>query len=517
MNRYYNVMPRYAAIDIGSNSVRLQVAEVVPGAPVKILSADREVTRIGASVFSAGVISKEALDFVSAVLARMADTYQKFDVSAIRAVATSAVRDASNQAEFAIRASEAAGTPIEIISGAEEARLIHMGVQSRWPHPKQRVITVDVGGGSAELILAENGALVEGISRPLGAVRLTENFLKNDPPSGTDLHRLEKFIDEKIEPAFKRIGSAHVDRVIATSATAAAIVCAINRIPRARREEADRLRATTSQVRAFYRDLSARDLNGRKKIAGIGPRRAEIITAGTAVFLRILERFHLPSVYYSSAGVRDGIIADLAARGAGRELSRLSREQLRVVEAMSRKYGVEVKHGRKVAAIGHTLFDTLHPIHKLPPTEGKLLEAAAYLHDTGHFVSDTAHHKHSAYLVQNSDMPGFTDTERRMIGLLCRYHRKSMPAARHDQFQSLPPDAKKTVQMLAPLLRIADGLDSGREQKIEDVECHLGNGSVSLVVNGKGDLDLETWAGERAIEVFRQVYNLPISLVRAKR
>jgi Exopolyphosphatase len=485
--------------------------------PAKILAADREVTRIGASVFRAGVISKEALDFVTSVLARMAATYQKLDVVAIRAVATSAVRDASNQAEFAIRASEAAGTPIEIISGAEEARLIHLGVQSRWPQPKQRVIMVDVGGGSAEVILADKGALVEGISRPLGAVRLTEVFLKNDPPSATDLHRLEKFIDEKIEPAIRRIGSEPVDRVIATSATAAAVVCAINRIPRARREEADRLRATVSQIRGFYRDLSARDLNGRKKVAGIGPRRAEIITAGTAVFLRILERFHLPSLYYSAAGVRDGIIADLAARGAGRELSRLNREQLRLVEAMSRKFGVEVKHGRKVASICHKLFDSLHSVHKLPPADGKLLEAAAYLHDTGHFISDTGHHKHSAYLVQNSDMPGFTDMERRLIGLLCRYHRKSMPAARHDQFQSLPPEAKRTLQMLAPLLRIADGLDSGREQKIEDVECHLGNGSVSLVVSGKGDLDLETWAAERAGDVFRQAYNLPITLMRAKR
>ncbi|HUS05587.1 MAG TPA: Ppx/GppA phosphatase family protein [Bryobacteraceae bacterium] len=509
-------MPRYGAIDIGSNSLRMQVAEVLPGSAPTILTADREVTRIGEGVFRAGVIPEKTIDFVCSVLTRMAATYQKLEIVAIRAVATSAVRDASNQSEFVERASEAAGTPVEIISGPEEARLIHLGVQSRWPQPKQRVLIVDVGGGSAEIISAEHGVMVEGVSRPLGAVRLTEVFLKTDPPTSKDIHRLEQFIDEKMEPALKRMGGQHVDRAIATSATAAAIVCAVNRIPRPRREEADRLRATLTQVKGFYRELCHKDLNARRKIAGVGPRRAEIITAGTAVFLRVLERFRLASLYYSAAGVRDGIIADLASRGLG-EVSRLNRGQLRVVEAMSRKYGVQVKHGRKVAAIGHTLFENLHPVHKLAPDSGRLLEAAAYLHDTGHFVSDTGHHKHSSYLVLNSDMPGFTDLERRLVGLLCRYHRKSMPSPRHEQFQSLSADDKRTLQMLAPLLRIADGLDSGREQKVEEVECQLNNGAVSLVVRGEGDLDLETWAAERAGDVFRQVYNLPLTLVRAKR
>ena len=143
-----------------------------------------------------------------------------------------------------------------------------------------------------------------------------------------------------------------------------------------------------------------------------------------------LRQFRLPSLYYSSAGLRDGIIADLATRGVGRELSQLDAEQRRLMTAMARRYGVPLPHARKVAALAHTLFDSLQSLHALPPAYGKAIEAAAYLHDTGHYISDTRHHRHSFYLVANSDMPGFTERERRLIANLCRYHRKSTPAQR---------------------------------------------------------------------------------------
>jgi exopolyphosphatase/guanosine-5'-triphosphate,3'-diphosphate pyrophosphatase len=509
-------MPRYAAIDIGSNSVRMQAAEVIPGMPARILMADREVTRLGASVFESGRISEEAMTFVCDVLKRMVDAYRTVEVVAVRAVATSAVRDASNQAEFVDRASEALGTPVEIISGPEEARLIHVGVQSRWPHPKQRILIVDVGGGSAELIVSEKGEMKEGLSRPLGAVRLTEVFLKNDPPTDPELNRLNAFIDERLEPTFKRI-HGKFDRVIATSATAAALVSGVNRIPRPRRDEADRLRARTTEVRKFLKELASRDLAGRKKMHGVGPRRAEIIVAGAAVFLRVLESLRLQAMYYSVAGVRDGVIADLAARGVGGEASRLTRQQLRIAESMCRKYSVDLRVARHIARISTHLFENLQALHGLSPEHGKLLEAAAYLHDLGHYISDTGHHKHSAYVVMNSDMPGYTDQERLFIALLCRYHRKSMPAQSHVPFQSLTSDQKRAIILLTPLLRLAVGLEEGNEQRIGGIECRVSNGVVKLNLRGEGDLDLEMWAAERAAEIFRQVYGVSMNVERPAR
>jgi exopolyphosphatase/guanosine-5'-triphosphate,3'-diphosphate pyrophosphatase len=306
------------------------------------------------------------------------------------------------------------------------------------------------------------------------------------------------------------------DRLVATSATAAAIVCAVNRVRRSRRDEADRLKASVSQIRKFYNEVCAQDLAGRRKILGIGPKRAELIVAGTAVFLRALELFHQPALHYSDAGVRDGIIADLAARGVGRELSMLNRDQRRAVEQMARRYGVQVTHARKVAELAHRLFESLQALHRLPPALGKLLEAAAYLHDIGHYVSDTAHHKHSYYLVINSDLPGFTDTERQMIALLCRYHRRTMPVSRHSPFQALDPESRRAILLLTPLLRIADSLDRSHEQRVSDLLVQLRNGSVALALKSAQDTDLELWAAERVADSFRETYQLPLTLTRVR-
>ena len=509
-------MPRYAAVDIGSNSVRMQVAEISPGAPTKILAAERQVTRLGASVFQSGRIAPEAMEYLAGILAKMAQVYRKQEVIAVRAVATSAVRDAGNQHEFIERASAVLGVPVEIISGQEEARLIHLGVQSRWPQTDKRVLILDVGGGSAELILSDRGELVEAYSKPLGAVRLTEAFLKNDPPAALELHRMYEYIEEKLATPLRRIGTGPFDRMIATSATAAAIVCAVNRVGRARREEADRLKASVQQVRKFYREVSAADLAHREKIQGLGPRRAEIIVAGAAVFRRAMELFQQPSLHYSAAGVRDGIIADLATRGVGRELTMLNRDQRRVVEQMVRRYGSPILHARKVAELAHRLFEDLQPLHKLPPGHGKLLEAAGYLHDIGHFVSASSHHKHSYYLVAHSDLPGFTDQERQMIALLCRYHRKSMPLPRHSPFQSVDPDSRRAITFLTPLLRIADSLDRSHEQRVSEMQVQIRNGSVTLGLETKDDADLEMWAVERVADAFRETYQTSLSLTQVK-
>jgi exopolyphosphatase/guanosine-5'-triphosphate,3'-diphosphate pyrophosphatase len=510
-------MPRYAAVDIGSNSIRMLAAEVIGGSPVKTLASSRQVTRLGESVFHTGRVSPDAMDLCSNVLAQMAAEYRAVGVVGVRAVGTSALRDASNQSEFLRRASASLETPVEVISGQEEARLIHLGVQRRWPHPTGRVLMVDIGGGSAELMLSEHGRLVQAFSKQLGALRLKEVFLKTDPPETRELHRMEGYIQERIVDAVRRFGPAPYDRAIATSATAAAIICAVNRVPRAKRDTADRLRATISQVRGFYREVSSRNLDSRRKIPGIGPRRAEIIVPGAAMLLAVLNEFRLAKLHYSSAGLRDGIVADLAARGVGRELSQLDAEQRRLMSAMTRRYGVPLSHARKVGALAHTLFDSLQSLHFLPPSYGKVLEAASYLHDIGHYVSDTRHHRHSFYLVANSDMPGFTERERQLIANLCRYHRKSAPDATHSTFQVLDPEAKRAVTLLTPLLRLADALDRGNEQKVESIECQIRNSDVIVRLRSEADVDLEQWAGERVADAFRAAYarQLAITKVRA--
>ena len=494
----------------------MEAAEVIPGQPTRVLASDREVTRLGESVFRSGSVSEQALREACAVLARMAELYKKVEVVGVRAVATSAIRDTSNQQDFLARVSEAAGTRVEIISGREEARLIHLGVQSDWPQNGKRVLVIDIGGGSAEIVASEGGQLREAFSKPLGAVRLHEIFLKDEPPTTRQLHQMNEFIQEKLATTVSRLGHQGWDRAIATSATASAVASAVARVPRSEREAIDRMRVTTPQVRQLYRKLSELNLAGRRKVTGIGPRRAEIIVPGIAVLLDFLEQFHMPAAYYSRAGVRDGIIADLAARNVGAELSRLSRDQRREVEEMGRRFGVPREHARRVAELSSLLFVGLHPLHGLPPAYGKLVEAASYLLDVGHYISSSSHHKHSQYVVANADMAGFTERERLLIASLCRYHRKAMPDPMHSAYQALTAEERRQLVLMIPILRLADNLVRSHDQRIETVDTLLHDNEVVLQVHSRGNIDLEQWGAERTADAFQQVYGKPVKVTKAK-
>jgi exopolyphosphatase/guanosine-5'-triphosphate,3'-diphosphate pyrophosphatase len=321
---------------------------------------------------------------------------------------------------------------------------------------------------------------------------------------------MEEFIEEKLAVAAQKIGSVHFDRAIGTAASASAVVCAANRIPRVDRELADRKKVSTAQLRRLYRGLSKMDVASRRKVEGLGYRRAEIILPGVAVLLRTLETFGLSGLSYCAAGVRDGIIRDLANRGAGLERARLDREQREMVEQFARRFGVDLKHARKVAYFARELFHALASLHQLPPGEGRLLEAASYLFDVGHAISDAGHHKHSLYIVSNADLGGFTDIERLQVAMLCRYHRKSMPGARHADFMALPPENRRSITFLAPLLRIADALDRSREQRVDQIECTPAPDGVILKLKANQDTGLEKWAVEGAAGVFRQIYEKPL-------
>jgi exopolyphosphatase/guanosine-5'-triphosphate,3'-diphosphate pyrophosphatase len=252
-------------------------------------------------------------------------------------------------------------------------------------------------------------------------------------------------------------------------------------------------------------------------MTGSGPRRAEIIIPGAAVLLYLLEGLRMESVYYSAAGVRDGIIADLAARGVGRELSQLSTEERDVVEEMAIHFAVPMRHARKVAKLSNDLFSGFADAHRLPRHYGKLLEAAAYLHDVGHYVSDTRHHKHSYYLVANSELPGFTRQEREVIANLCRYHRKATPSEEHGNVQQMDDEGRHALTLLMPLLRLADGLDRSRGQRIRSLECRERDSDFNILLSAppETDIDLELWAAERLNGMFREVYGKTLVLTRS--
>ena len=500
-------MNRYGAIDIGSNSIRMQAAEVVAGEPIKTLAEDREVTRLGESVFKDGVVSPEAMDLTGRVLRRMADGLKACGVDVFRAVATSAVRDARNQDEFLLRAQLAlGGVRPEIISGAEEARLIHLGVQTRWPHPSERTLIIDIGGGSAEVIESNAGEVQSALSKPLGAVRLTRLFFSEDPPSPKALQQFEDFVLEKTAAIKSEISGGPFDRVIATAATGAAVIRAVEDISTSDGEKADRVSVDTAQVRGLYESLARKNLRERQSTTGIGARRAEIVVAGAGVLALLLEGLGAEQCAHSSAGVRDGVIADLAAHAQEFSRQHLDADQRQTVRRLASRCGVDPAHSECVARLAGRLFEALQPLHQLGPEYGGLLEAAAYLHDAGHFVSSTRHHRHSFYLVANADLPGFVADDRFFIANLCRYHRKNMPKSSQENFNDLSAQRQQALLLLIPVLRIADSLDRSHRQLVAGVEVEAGPEEVTLRLSGSGDLALEQWAAEQHAGVFAQVY-----------
>lgn len=299
---------------MGSNSIRLLVAAVDERGRTTTLVSDRQVVRLGTGVFTDGRLSPSSVDLACGVLERMAGEYREWKVDRVRAVGTSALRDASNRDGFLARAAEILGTPLEVITGLEEARLVQFGVCARLTQTDSPLMIADVGGGSAQLILSDRERFGGAFSEPLGAVRLTESFLKDDPPGSRDVSRLRQHVRERLAVPLETFRNAGIQRLVATSSTAAAVVCAANGVKRSRRDEADGMAATVTQVRDLFARFAESHTKDRARITGIGPRRAEIIVAGTAVLYEILAGIGIPSLYYSTAGVRDGIIAELAGQ-----------------------------------------------------------------------------------------------------------------------------------------------------------------------------------------------------------
>lgn len=422
-------MPTLAAIDIGSNSVRLKISRL-QGGRLKEIHEDREVTRLGEGVFSGGLLSPEAMSETVRVLRRFNRAIQECVTDSVRVVATAALRDARNSRAFVEWVRSTTGWTIEIISGLEEARLIHLGIVSAGRLGARRVLLLDLGGGSCEVTLSRGGHLLDTVSLPLGAVRLTGEFLKHDPPRKNELKRLQEFVAREIARIQDRIRAAHVGSVIATSGTAAALVGAANRMAGTKKNRVATY-ATREMIRRLAKQISHLPLEQRRKVPGIGPRRAEIICAGAMAYAELLERCHLPGFRYSALGLRDGILAQMAADydRSTRSGRAIESERWESIKRAVDHYRVDMHHALHVRDAALLLFSSLKPVHHLPPEYREWLSAAAMLYEVGDYLNRNGHHRHTYYIIANSEILGYTPQQRKIIGSIARYLGKSRPTA----------------------------------------------------------------------------------------
>ena len=510
-------MPTFAAIDIGSNSVRLKISRL-QGGRLKEIHEDREVTRLGAGVFGGGLLlSPESMSETVRVLRRFNRAIQEWGTDSVRVVATAAVRDARNSRAFLEWVRSTTGWTVEIISGLEEARLIHLGIVSSSRVGADSALLVDLGGGSCELTLSRKGQIRDTASLPLGAVRLTNEFLKHDPPRKSELKRLRGFVVREIGKVQNRIKSARVRAVIATSGTAAALASVATHLARFKNRRASA--ATREMMRRIVKQITRLPLEQRRRIPGIGPRRAEIICAGAVVYAELLERCHLAGFRYSALGLRDGILAQMAADydRSTRSGRAVESERWESIKRAVEHYRVDLQHALHVRESALLLFSSLKSVHHLPPEYQEWLSAAAMLYEVGDYVNRNGHHRHTYYIISNSEILGYTPQQRRIIAAIARYLGKSRPTPGDGPMSTLSPEEQENVTKASVLLRVARALNLGRTQAVAHVAISARSGSVAmkLTPRGKASVDLELWAIEKDRSYFREVFGRELSAAAA--
>jgi exopolyphosphatase / guanosine-5'-triphosphate,3'-diphosphate pyrophosphatase len=509
-------MPTFAAIDIGSNSVRLKIARLQAGR-LKGIHEDREVTRLGEGVFNNGLLSPEAMTHTVQVLRRFSRAIQECGADSVRVVATSAMRDARNSRIFLEWVRSTTGWTIEVVSGLEEARLIHLGIVSASRLRERSILLVDLGGGSCELTLSRDGQLRDSVSLPLGAVRLTGEFLKHDPPRKGELKRLREFVTREILRIQNRVKLARVGAVIATSGTAAALVGIAGHLAGPKKRPANY--ATRAMVRRIAKQIARLTLEQRQKVPGIGPRRAEIICAGAVAYAELLERCHLGGFRYSPLGLRDGILAQMAADydRSTRSGRAIESERWESIKRAVDHYRVDLSHALHVRDSALFLFSSLKSVHQLPAEYREWLSAAAMLFEVGDYVNRNGHHRHTYYIIANSEILGYTTQQRRIIGSIARYLGKSRPTPGDGPMNSLSPEEQENVAKASMLLRIARALNMGRSQSVGRVTVSARSGKVAmkLIPRGKASVDLEVWSIENIRDYFREVFGRELSVAAA--
>ena len=508
-------MPTFAAVDIGSNSVRLKIARLTHGR-LHALQEDREVTRLGEGVFRSGFLIPESMDATVKVLRRFHRATQGVVTDPVRVVATSALRDARNSQAFLEWVRSATGWKVEVISGLEEARLIHLGLVSNLRVNNAPTLMIDLGGGSCELTVSARGRIRDTVSLPLGAVRLTDEFLRHDPPRKGELKRLQGFVAREVNRIAARIVAARVKNVIATSGTAAALAAVSSHL---RKEPPQRSAVSAADMARIAKRLSRLPVAQRQQIEGIGIRRAEIIVAGAIVYHELLDRCHLKGFRYSPLGLRDGLLAQMAAEydGSTRSGKQLETERWESITKAVAHYRVEMKHALDVRNSAVFLFSALRSVHRLPPEFREWLSAAAMLYEVGDYINRNGHHRHTYYIISNSEILGYTPQQRRIIGAIARFLGKSRPVMEEPPMKDIDPADRAGVQKAILLLRLARALNLGRSRAVERVRVSHRGAEVrlTLVPRRRMGVDLELWAIENDAAYFREVFGRELSTAAA--
>lgn len=491
------------AIDVGTNAVRLELAHPGPDGSFETLHQERDAVRPGEGVFATGAIPRDVANRLIGTLRRYGALCKRHRAT-VRAVATSALREARNRDDIVRRARSEAGVALDVISGKEEARLICLGVLHGRPAGEKSCI-VDIGGGSTEVATALGEQPTSLWSVALGAVRVTELFGVHSKVSGKQLKLMRTFAAEAVGEALPGRGAVGVKTALGSSGT-------INSLVSYAAAEGTG-HATVAQIAASVDELVDMGADGRRRL--FDPRRADIIVAGAVILEAVMQQLGIRSVTRTDRGLREGVLVDIMRRRVASTDGSLANTAI----ALGRRFYFDEAHGRQVATMALKLFDDLATLHRLPASARPLLEVAALLHDVGNAVSYQKHHKHSHYLIANADLPGLGDRERQLAALIARFHRRTVADASHELLAPLPASELTLVRKAAMLLRVADSLDRSHHQVVSGVQASTVGNTVQLRLVCTHPVDLELWDAQHEVPVFRTVFakRLDFSVAKARR
>lgn len=507
---------RIAAIDVGSNSIRLVVAEVLASGGYRVLDEERENTRLATAMTKTGRLDPKAADVTVNVLRNFLSIAGGYGVGQIRAIGTSALRDAEDGPDFCDRVRKDLKLSIEVISAMEEARLAFLSVARAFDISGRRVAVVDIGGGSTEIILASSGLIDQVYETRLGAVRVAEVCDVTDSTSEKRLRKLQEYVEHALK---KEIGKPPFvpDMLFGTGGTFTALASMIMASQGQAGQPMWGFRVTRAQIRHLLADLAPMSLERRCKVQGLSPQRADIIVSGLAVIEGVMRRMKANVVQVHTRGVRDGLLLtmvnDIQARRSADHgkaspapVTISAEERRAAVEAFARSCGVDLPHARQVARIAGALWKQLAGPLKLNADDRELIEIAALVANVGYLINFDGHHKHSYHLIVNSELPGVERGQLQVLANVARYHRGNGPKKKHEQFSELSEADQARVRSLAAILRLALALDRTHQQHVGEVKARVRDDVVQITIHAEGNADVDLWAAERKVELFEKVF-----------
>jgi len=506
-------MARIAAIDMGSNAIRFYVVETGADAPYRVLENVREPIRLGGDVFLKGTIREENIRKAEAAFRRFRQLLKTHGVQTVRAVATCATREASNADLLLSRLERASGIRVEVISGDEEARLIAQSVGKRIPLGKKSALIVDLGGGSVEITFVENGRITLTDSHNFGAVRLLDMLSSAEE----DLRSAGQLLNEYMDLVGRKLSRRGNGKKAALFIATGGNIESIAAIPDAHAEPhpdyPETVRIKAGNLRRLMEELSGMSLKSRMERFGLREDRADVILPACFVYHRIAELNGSEEILVPRVSLKDGLVQEILEQAKGAEHLLDLREQVCVsCREMVARYRLDQKHTEKVTELALSLFDRTEALHGLGKQERIYLEAAALLHDVGYFISMQKHHKHSHYIIANTEIVGLSPSERLVVAGIARYHRKATPGAHHPEIEMLPKRDREIVWALSSILRIADALDKEHVGAVRSIESRLQNGSLLIAAASRKSCRLEALSIRNNASMFRDHFGVDVQL-----